>query len=290
MDACPTRRAPLEPLPPFERHPDRYVIIPAIARRRHPVVEQRLRDIAAWGETAPWSTASSGATAPSASSPAAWPTSTSAKSWPVTRSSRSAWSIRLPLRAHPPLRRPGRDDCSSPRNWTPSSRSRCGRWGSTSHRQGSSFRSVGEFTLARVRRGSAGSGAAGHRSFRFRPQNRTPRSCRPAPLPSAPAVRTAPFSTTCTAGAGTAVFSGDIGCYSMGVLPPFDAMDMQSSRWAPASAWPTASSSAGAQEKVIAIIGDSTFFHAGLSPLASAAYNNGAASLSPPSSTTASPP
>ncbi|HIQ01128.1 MAG TPA: indolepyruvate ferredoxin oxidoreductase subunit alpha, partial [Anaerolineales bacterium] len=43
----------MEPLPPFERHLDRYVIIPAIARRRHPEIEERLLAIAEWGETSP---------------------------------------------------------------------------------------------------------------------------------------------------------------------------------------------------------------------------------------------
>jgi len=43
----------LEPLPPFERRPERYVIVPAHARRLHPWVEERLLQIATWAETAP---------------------------------------------------------------------------------------------------------------------------------------------------------------------------------------------------------------------------------------------
>ena len=69
-----------------------------------------------------------------------------------------------------------------------------------------------------------------------------------------------------------AVFSGDIGCYSMGVLPPFEVMDMLISMGA-SIGMAHGIKQAGAQEKVVAIIGDSTFFHAGLSPLANAVYN-----------------
>jgi indolepyruvate ferredoxin oxidoreductase alpha subunit len=71
-----------------------------------------------------------------------------------------------------------------------------------------------------------------------------------------------------------AVFSGDIGCYSMGVLPPFESMDMLISMGASVG-MAHGLKQAGAEEEVIATIGDSTFFHSGLSPLASSVYNRG---------------
>jgi indolepyruvate ferredoxin oxidoreductase alpha subunit len=72
----------------------------------------------------------------------------------------------------------------------------------------------------------------------------------------------------------TTIISGDIGCYSMGVLPPFEAMDTLTSMGA-SIGMGHGLKQAGAQEKVVATIGDSTFFHAGLSPLANAVYNKG---------------
>ena len=69
-----------------------------------------------------------------------------------------------------------------------------------------------------------------------------------------------------------AVISGDIGCYSMGVLPPFQAMDMLISMGA-SIGMAHGFKQAGGQEAVVATIGDSTFFHSGMGPLASAVYN-----------------
>ncbi|WP_205835864.1 indolepyruvate ferredoxin oxidoreductase subunit alpha [Metallosphaera hakonensis] len=66
-------------------------------------------------------------------------------------------------------------------------------------------------------------------------------------------------------------YSGDIGCYSLGVLPPFNEQDSLVSM----------GSSLGIANGVyrsthvipVAIIGDSTFFHTGLPALANAVYN-----------------
>jgi indolepyruvate ferredoxin oxidoreductase, alpha subunit len=69
-----------------------------------------------------------------------------------------------------------------------------------------------------------------------------------------------------------AIISGDIGCYSMGVLPPFEAMDMLISMGA-SIGMAHGFRQAGGQEKAIATIGDSTFFHSGIAPLAAAVYN-----------------
>ncbi len=68
------------------------------------------------------------------------------------------------------------------------------------------------------------------------------------------------------------VIAGDIGCYSMGVLPPFQALDMLISMGASVG-MAHGFERAGGQEVAIATIGDSTFFHSGMAPLASAVYN-----------------
>jgi len=69
-----------------------------------------------------------------------------------------------------------------------------------------------------------------------------------------------------------AIVAGDIGCYSMGALPPFTAVDMLISMGA-SIGMAHGFNRAGGQEAAIAVIGDSTFFHSGIAPLASAVYN-----------------
>ena len=68
------------------------------------------------------------------------------------------------------------------------------------------------------------------------------------------------------------VYSGDIGCYSLGVLPPFRMQDTIIDMGASIG---LGSGLAHVLEDqvVIAIIGDSTFFHSGLPALANAVFN-----------------
>ena len=72
--------------------------------------------------------------------------------------------------------------------------------------------------------------------------------------------------------------SGDIGCYTLGALPPLNAMhsviDMGASISA-AHGMAKVNEIAGGRQKPVAVIGDSTFFHSGMTGLLSLAYNNG---------------
>jgi indolepyruvate ferredoxin oxidoreductase alpha subunit len=52
--AMPAEPRELAPLPPFERRPHKYVMIPAHARPRHPVVEARIQALAEHAETCPF--------------------------------------------------------------------------------------------------------------------------------------------------------------------------------------------------------------------------------------------
>ena len=68
-----------------------------------------------------------------------------------------------------------------------------------------------------------------------------------------------------------AIYPTDIGCYTLGLLPPLHMGDFLIAMGAGVG---TAGGFARATgRKVVAFIGDSTFFHSGLSPLASAVYN-----------------
>lgn len=65
--------------------------------------------------------------------------------------------------------------------------------------------------------------------------------------------------------------AGDIGCYTMGALPPFEAE--HTTFCMGASIGTAVGLERAGQEKVVAIIGDSTFIHAGIPPLIDAVYN-----------------
>ncbi len=73
--------------------------------------------------------------------------------------------------------------------------------------------------------------------------------------------------------------SGDIGCYTLGALPPFSAMDTCIDMGASIAAglgFQTALDILGPDKptRTIAVIGDSTFFHSGMTGLLDAVYNN----------------
>jgi indolepyruvate ferredoxin oxidoreductase alpha subunit len=65
--------------------------------------------------------------------------------------------------------------------------------------------------------------------------------------------------------------TGDIGCYTLGCLPPFDAI--HTTFCMGASIGNATGFNKAGEEKVVAVIGDSTFLHGGLPSVLSAAYN-----------------
>ena len=74
------------------------------------------------------------------------------------------------------------------------------------------------------------------------------------------------------------VVVGDIGCYSLGTLPPLNRMDTLLCMGAGIS-MAHGMDKAGNRRKVIGIVGDSTFFHSGITGLLDIAYNKGAATI-----------
>jgi len=70
-----------------------------------------------------------------------------------------------------------------------------------------------------------------------------------------------------------AVFTGDIGCYTLGVMPPLSAVDTCLCMGASVTI-AAGLSTVEKDRKHIAFLGDSTFFHTGLSGLINAVYNN----------------
>jgi len=66
--------------------------------------------------------------------------------------------------------------------------------------------------------------------------------------------------------------TGDIGCYNLGSLPPFNAQHTMGSMGASIGQLHGVSVS-GCPERAVATIGDSTFFHAGMPPLVNMVHN-----------------
>lgn len=74
-----------------------------------------------------------------------------------------------------------------------------------------------------------------------------------------------------------AIVTGDIGCYTLGALPPLSAMDTCVDMGASVSMAHGMQLAFGDEDKrpIAAVIGDSTFGHSGLSSLVSTVYNQG---------------
>ncbi|HXX72354.1 MAG TPA: indolepyruvate ferredoxin oxidoreductase subunit alpha [Candidatus Acidoferrales bacterium] len=71
---------------------------------------------------------------------------------------------------------------------------------------------------------------------------------------------------------GPAIYSGDIGCYTLGANVPIDMQDTNYCMGASIGVG-CGFSQAGVKEPIIATIGDSTFLHAGIPALINAVYN-----------------
>lgn len=70
------------------------------------------------------------------------------------------------------------------------------------------------------------------------------------------------------------VVNGDIGCYTLGFLPPLTALHTCGCMGASVGV-AHGVNKAGIQQKNVAVIGDSTFFHSGIPALLNVAYNRG---------------
>ncbi len=67
---------------------------------------------------------------------------------------------------------------------------------------------------------------------------------------------------------------GDIGCYTLGAVPPLAALDSTICMGASVSGLHGFVKASGASEKTVAVIGDSTFMHSGVTGLINIAYND----------------
>jgi len=70
------------------------------------------------------------------------------------------------------------------------------------------------------------------------------------------------------------IITGDIGCYTLGAYPPLNVLDTTACMGA-GIGQALGMEKAGVKSKIIAVIGDSTFLHSGITGLVDAVYNEG---------------
>ena len=70
------------------------------------------------------------------------------------------------------------------------------------------------------------------------------------------------------------IFATDIGCYSLGFMPPLRMADIGVCMGAAASMPAGLELAVGAEQRIVGFIGDSTLFHSGLTGIANAVYNH----------------
>ena len=81
-----------------------------------------------------------------------------------------------------------------------------------------------------------------------------------------------------TLGKFDVIVTGDIGCYSLGVFPPLERIDTIICMGAGVSA-SLGIQKAGVDAKIVGVVGDSTFFHSGITGLLDIAYNKGSVTI-----------
>jgi indolepyruvate ferredoxin oxidoreductase alpha subunit len=258
-----------EPLPPFDRKPRKYVMIPAHARLRHPEVEGRMEALAAYAETCPlnrveWGDRRIGIVADGIA-------------YQYAREVFAGFSFLKLGMVHPLPQQMVRDFAAEVETLVVveeldpfiEEQVRSMGLGVTGK---AFFPPTGELTLARVRDSAIKAGLpieakaqapeppSGELTIPARP---------PALCPGCPH-RSVFFNLRKL----KMVVSGDIGCYAIGALPPFEEMDMVISMGA-SIGMAHGAKKAGCPDEIVATIGDSTFFHTGLPELASTIYNEG---------------
>jgi indolepyruvate ferredoxin oxidoreductase alpha subunit len=250
----------------FPRNPAKYVMVPANARGRHPVVERRLRELAAWAETSPlnrleWRDREVGIV-------------TAGVAYQYAREVfPSASVLKLGLVNPVPANlirtfAAGVNRLIVLEELDPVLEEQVRLLGLSCEGK-SIFPLIGELDPTVVR-------AAGFTAGLPVDRPPAPEPAIPRPeLPGRPPV-------LCPGCSHRGVFwllkkkkvavSGDIGCYTLGFLPPLSALDFCGCMGASIGVAHGAAK-AGLKERVVAVLGDSTFFHTGLPALANVAYN-----------------
>ncbi|MBI4771909.1 MAG: indolepyruvate ferredoxin oxidoreductase subunit alpha, partial [Chloroflexi bacterium] len=259
---------------PYKRNPPKYVMIPGFARRRHPVVEERMLKLAEWAETCPLNRVEIGDLRhlPPTRSGAGLGIVTSGPSYQYAREVFPGASfLKLGL-AWPLPEKLIRDFAARVERLIvveeldPFFEEFIRALGVPVEGK-SIFPLVDEFSPEVVRRSAAAAGLPVEPPAEVALER--------GALPMRPPV-------LCAGCGHRDVFTvlrklkvtvnSDIGCYALGVMPPLGATDTIGAMGASIGV-ATGMRRGGLENPNVAVIGDSTFFHAGMAPLASAVYN-----------------
>ncbi|HUK12603.1 MAG TPA: indolepyruvate ferredoxin oxidoreductase subunit alpha [Thermoanaerobaculaceae bacterium] len=250
----------------FPRDTAKYVMIPANARKRHPLVEQRARDVAAWAEKSPlnrieWRDRAVGVI-------------TAGVAYQYAREVMPAASV-LKLGLVYPIPEQlvrafvaGVSRLIVLEELDPVIEEQVRMLGIACEGK-SIFPLCGELDPSVVRQAAAAAGLA---------VDHAPVEVAALPKPELPARP----PVLCAGCPHRGVFqllskkkvpvTGDIGCYTLGLLPPLSAIHTCGCMGAGIGVAHGAAR-AGIGERMVAVIGDSTFYHTGLPALANVAYN-----------------
>lgn len=276
-------------LPPFERHPRKYVMIPAHARVRHPEVEARLQSLVEYAEVCPFNRVEWGDRHIGVIS--------CGVAYQYAREILTGFSF-LKLGMTYPLPEGMIRDFAAEvdtlivvEELDPFIEEQVRALGlEVSGKQ--FFPITGELSLARVRKGALQAGLPIKDEFQVSGlksqvgvEVKVEREPEPLKLETLKLDIPARPPALCPGCPHRSIYfnlrklkmlvAGDIGCYAIGVLPPFEEMDMLISMGA-SIGMAHGAKSAGCPDQIVATIGDSTFFHAGLPELANTIYNRGA--------------
>jgi indolepyruvate ferredoxin oxidoreductase alpha subunit len=250
----------------FPRNPQKYVMIPAHARKRHPVVEQRLIDLAAWSEKSPlnrieWRDRKVGII-------------TSGIAYQYAREvfpNASVLKLGMTVPIPPQLIKTfaaGVERLIVIEELDPVIEEQVHLLGVACEGK-SIFPLCGELDPTVVRKCGA---------IARLPVDHDPVVLAPVVKPDLPARP----PVLCAGCPHRGVFqllskkrvavNGDIGCYTLGLLPPLSAIHTCGCMGAGIGVAHGAAK-AGIGERMVAVIGDSTFYHTGLPALANVAYN-----------------
>ncbi len=256
--------APVE----LEHHFEKYVMLPRNARMRHPVVEQRTRDLAAFADGFDRNEIIMQETDIGIIA--------SGTAYQYARESYPSKSFLKLAMAYPLPEKKIRDFAAKVKKLyvfeelDPFYEEQIKAMGLDVTGK-EAFPICGEFNPATATTGISGSGAEKEPPlFEYLPP-RPPNMCPGCPHRGV-------FHTLKTL---KLFVSGDIGCYTLGALPPISAMDTCICMGASVSGAMGVDKALGENNlgKAVAVIGDSTFLHSGITGLLDIAYNQGACTV-----------
>jgi indolepyruvate ferredoxin oxidoreductase alpha subunit len=251
---------------PFPRNPTKYVMVPGNAVKRHPIIEQRMKDIAAFAETYPFNRIERG--------DRSLGIVTCGVSYQYAREVFPTASILRLGMTWPLPEKMIREFASSVgkliviEELDPFLEEAIRLMGIPCEGK-SIFPITGEFDPRVVRESAIRSGLLPESAHTPLPDLET------GPLPARPPVLCpgCPHRPTFYILNKLKVpVNGDIGCYTLGLIPPLSAIHTCGCMGAGIGVAHGAAQ-AGSSERHVAVIGDSTFFHSGIPPLINAVYN-----------------